>query len=110
MRSLACKENCARTTERESCLKRAKPQHELVPSECRSQGESKNSSVQNERRRYGNLRDQKQKYCEERQRAEFGGLTTRILRGPDLGFWQVGSRILAAARASDFGGVRGGGT
>src|SRR5260370_2758689 len=31
----------------------AKPRHELVPRECGCQGESKNSSVQNERQRYG---------------------------------------------------------
>ncbi len=57
---------------------KAKSRHGHVPRECGCQGESKNSSVQKERRRYGNLRDQKQKSREGRQRAEFG--TVLLLR------------------------------
>src|SRR5438270_2227719 len=50
----------------------------------------KDSSVQNERRRYGNLQDQKQKHR----------------RGRGLGSWQVRPHILAAPQASEIGGVR----
>ena len=40
--------------------------------------------MQNERRRYGNLRDQKQKHSEGRQRAEFGALGPKLRGGKGL--------------------------
>jgi hypothetical protein len=95
--------NCARTTERESRLKRAKLRHELVPPKCACQGESKNSSVQNERRRYGNPRDQKQKCGERRQRTEFGALGTEFCGAQASNFGEGWPRILEAAQASEIG-------
>jgi hypothetical protein len=84
----------------------AKPPRELVPRECECQGESKHSSVQNERWLYRNLRDQKQKRHEGRQKTEFG-LWDPSSAGRGLGFWRVEPRILEVARASEIGEVDG---
>jgi hypothetical protein len=46
---LAYSRNCARTTKQESRLTRRNLGTSLFPGECACQGESKNSSVQNER-------------------------------------------------------------
>src|SRR5712692_7456482 len=58
----------------------------------------KTSSVQNDRRRYGNLRDQKQKHGEGRRLGFCRRLGTRILRNPDAPF---GLLKLLAGYAAD---------